>query len=488
MGSLRENTLHGVKWNAISSVFGKITNFLLGIVLARLLSPSDYGIVGMAAIFFSLSNIIIDSGFSLSLIRKKEITIADTSTVFFFNLIVSSICCILICFFSKEIAIFLNEPRLEDIVKIPAIGLVVGALGTVQWALVTRNVDFKTPALINMPISVITGLFGILLAYLHYGPWALVWSSLLGISIKTAYIWIKSTWRPKFIFSFKSFKSFFSFSGNLVLNSFLDIFFNQGMGMIIGKYYTPAQLGYYSRGQGTASLPSSFLYSVVESVVFPVLSKIQDEEERLLLVYSKFMRIMSMAIFFAMALSFAISRPLFLLLYTDKWEPAIIFMQLFCLNYMFYHIHAINWNLLIVKGNTGVAFRKELLNKGIRLALIILSIPFGPIYMCAALLLSCIFELFVNTIVTGKVTSYRMKDQVRDFLPYLVLSIICSAPSYFISFFNINPAVALCVQIPLACILYFGFLVITKNNDLRDLVKTTPLSRVNLLRKLMSVE
>lgn len=483
MGSLREKTLHGVKWNAISSAFSKIANFLLGIVLARLLSPSDYGIVGMAAIFFSLSNILIDSGFSLSLIRKKEISIEDTSTVFLFNLIVSSICCILICLFSKEISIFLNEPRLEDIIKVPAIGLVVGSLGTVQWALVTRNVDFKTPAMINMPISVITGLLGILLAYLHFGPWALVWSSLLGISIKTAYIWIRSSWRPKFIFSLKSFKSFFSFSGNLVLNSFLDIFFNQGMGMIIGKYYTPAQLGYYSRGQGTASLPSTFLYSLVETVVFPVLSKIQDEEEKLLLVYSKFMRIMSMIIFFAMALFFAISKPLILLLYTEKWAPAIIYMQLFCLNYMFYHIHAINWNLLIVKGYTGWAFKKELINKGIRLVLIIVSIPYGPIYMCAALLLSCLIELLVNTFVTGRVTKYKMKSQLRDFLPYLFLSIVCCAPSFLLSMIDLRPVSLLSFQIILACVLYLGFLVITKNEDLKELVTVTPLAKFSFLKR-----
>ena len=478
MSTLKEQTLHGVKWNAISSAFSKIANFLLGIVLARLLTPSDFGVVGMTAIFFAISNILIDSGFSLSIIRKKDITIEDTSTAFYFNILVSIACCAIICFYSREIAQFLNVPVLEQILIIPSLGLVVGALGSVQWALITRNVDFKTPALINMPLSVLTGVVGIILAYLNYGVWALVWSSFIGIVLKTIYIWIKSSWRPRFLFSYNSFKSFFSFSGNLVLNSFFDIFFSQGIGMIIGKFYKPAQLGYYSKGQGTASIPSTFLYSIVENVVFPVLSKIQDEEEKLLVVYSKFMRMMSMIIFFSMALCFVMSKPLIILLYTEKWEPAIVFMQLFCLNYMFYHIHAINWNLLIVKGRTDWAFKKEIINKGIRFALIIMGISYGPVYVCAALLVSCVVELFVNTIVTGKVANYGLMEQFRDFVPYLFLAIVSCIPSLFITTLDIHPLIILCIQIPLAGILYCGVLLLTKKEDVSELIKLTPLSKI----------
>lgn len=477
MPSIKQETLHGVKWNAISSIFTKITTFLLGIVLARLLSPEDYGIVGMATIFFSLSNILIDGGFTLSLIRKKDVTIEDTSTVFFFNVVASALCCVLIIIYSKDIALFLNAPILEEIVKIPAIGLFIGSLGGVHWTLITKNVDFKTPALINMPLSVITGVIGIFLAYLGYGPWALVWSSFAGICIKTIYIWFKSPWRPRLIFSISSFKNFFSFSGNLVLNSFLDVFFNQGIGMIIGKFYTPAKLGYYSKAQNTASLPSTFLYSMVENVVFPVLSKIKDNETQLLNVYSRFMRVMSLVMFFAMMLCTSISKPLIIFLYSDKWLPAVVYMQLFCLNFMFYHIHGINWNLLIVKGRSDWAFKKELINKGLRIVLIICSVPFGPIYICLSLLISSLLELCINTYITGRLFKYGLRKQMADFGPYLILSALCCTPSFFISAFNLHPFLSLCIQVPLSCVLYLGCLIGRKNSDFMFLVNLTPLSK-----------
>jgi len=248
MSDLRSDTIHGVKWTALNSIVSKVVSFLLSVVLARLLSPSDYGIVGMTAIFFALAQILVDSGLSTSLIRKKNVLEEDSSTIFYFNIGVSTLCYILLFVFAPQISIFLNCEELIAIIRLSALSMVIGAFGSVHYTMMRKKCDFKTPTIIAFPSQVISGIIGIILAYMGYGPWALVWQQLLWTILCTVIVWFYSSWRPKLIFSSKSFKELFGFSGNIALNSLLDTFFQQGIGMLIGKYYTPKQLGYYTRG------------------------------------------------------------------------------------------------------------------------------------------------------------------------------------------------------------------------------------------------
>lgn len=475
--NIKSETLKGVKWSMVNSVGGKAIGFLLGVILARLLSPTDFGIVGMATIFFTLANILIDSGFASALIRKQNMTEEDTSTVFYFNLVVSSLMCVVLCCFSPNIAGFLNAPVLTDIVKVSAFTMLVGALGSVQFALFTKQINFKIPALITLISQVLSGVIGIYLAYTGHGPWALVWQSFSAAVFRTIIVWIWSNWRPKLVFSIGSFKELFGFGGNLALNSLFDAFFRDGIGMIIGKFYTPAQLGFYSRGQHTAQLPSTFLYGIVGQVTYPVLSKIQNDDERLLNAFRKFIKMFSLLIFFCMTLLIAIAKPLTIVLFSERWLDSVIYLQIFCFIYMFYHIHALNGNYLLVKGRSDWVLKKEIINKTFKIVLLVLMIPHGVLYICITFCFSTVFDLFVNTYVTGKLFGYGIKNQFADFTPYILVSIICCLPAFGLSYCIENSYISLFLGSLSSVALYIGFAVITKNTVFNELISLTPLKK-----------
>ena len=477
MTDVKKETLKGFKWTALNSFGNRIVSFILGIVLARLLSPQDYGVVGMTAIFFALASIMIDSGLSTALIRKKNMTIEDSSTIFFFNIFVSTLCFLVLYFASPYIADFFKTPILVNIVRVSALSMVIGAFGSVHWTLMSKNVNFKTPALVSFPVNIASGIIGVALAYMGFGPWALVLQSLSATTINAIVVWLISPWRPKWIFSMKSFKEMFGFSGNLVVNAVVDKFYNEGVGMVIGKFYSPTQLGYYSKGQGTAQLPSTFLYSTVGNVLFPILSKIQDDDEKLIHVYSRYMRILSLVIFFGMILMTAIARPLTIFLYSDRWIPAIIFMQIFCLNYMLWHIHKINWDLLLVKGRSDWAFKKEVVNKIFNFACLFAAIKYGPVAICVSGVIASVLNILVNIFVAGHLFGFGFKQQCADFVPYLILSVVCCMPAWGISFLDWPPLLMLMVQIPLSCMLYFGVLYLRKDQEFFELLKLLPIRR-----------
>lgn len=474
---VKTETLKSFKWTALNSFGNRVVSFLLGIILARLLSPQDFGVVGMTAIFFALASIMVDSGLSTALVRKKNMTIEDSSTIFFFNIIVSSFCFIVLFFASPYIADFFHTPILVNIVRVSALSMVIGAFGSVHWTLMSKNVNFKTPALVSFPVNITSGIIGVILAYMGFGPWALVLQSLSATTINAVVVWFISPWRPKFIFSMKSFREMFGFSSNLVVNAIVDKFYNEGVGMVIGKFYSPAQLGYYSKGQGTAQLPSTFLYSTVGSILFPILSKIQDDDEKLLHVYSRYMRILSMVIFFGMILMTAVSRPLTIFLYSDRWIPAIIFMQIFCLRYMLWHIHKINWDLLLVRGRSDWAFKKEVVNKIFNFSCLFAAISFGPIAICFAGFVASLLNIVVNTYVAGKLFNFGFRKQFADFFPYIIYSAICCAPAWIISYLDWTPILMLIVQVPLSCALYFGLLYFNKDQEFFELLKLLPVKK-----------
>lgn len=470
MSSLKQETLKGFKWSAINSIGGRIVSFLIGVVLARLLSPVDFGYVGMTAIFFSLASVLVDSGFSNALIRKIDLKEEDKSTVFFFNIVVSCVLFLLLFLFSDSIADYLHAPILSDVVKVSAMSLFIGAFGSVQNSLMVKAVNFKTPAIITLCSQIFSGSLGILLAYLGYGVWALVWQSFSATCIRTVSLWLVSDWRPKWLFSFKSFKELFGFGGNLAINGLLDIFFRDGVSLIIGRYYTPQQLGYYARGQHTAQLPSSFLYGIVGNVTFPVLSKVQDNDEQLQGVYRKFMKTFSLVVFFVMLLLAATAKPFTIIVFSDKWVDSVVYLQLFCITYMFYHVHALNFNYLMVKGRSDWALKKELINKSVKIILLFLLIPFGVKQICIAFFISSLFDIFVNTIVTGYLFKYGFFKQLSDFAPYLIISIVSCVPAYLCSCFIANNIIALFLGVIFSTFIYVCSLILKKDESFNELL------------------
>lgn len=478
MSDLKKDTLHGVKWSAVSGFANKAISFGFGIVLARLLSPSDFGVLGMIAIFFAIAGIFIDSGFGTALVQKKNVTDVDMSTMFYFNGGMALFFYIVLFFSSPWIAEFLDTPVLKDIIRVSGLSMVLGSLGGVQYNMLTRQVNFKVPAIISIISNVFSGCVGVCLAYFGYGVWALVIQGLLSTIINVCCVWIHSKWRPLLKFSVTSFKEMASFGGNLTFNAILDKIYNEGTGFLIGKFYKPAQLGYYTKGQGTANLPSTFLSDVVSGVLLPVMSKIQDDDEALLRAYRKFMRIMSLAIFFGIMLLIALARPLTIFLYSNKWVPAIVFVQIFCMRYMFYHIHRVNWDLLLVKKRTDLCLKKEMVNKIWDFGFLAIAIPFGVKAIAWSSVLASIFNILVNTYVTGKVFPYGFKSQFMDFMPYLVKAAIVCTPAYLLASSDLmSPLLTLIVGGIGSVLIYSTYLYLSKDENFFTLVQLTPLKR-----------
>lgn len=477
MSDLRKDIIKGVKWNAVGDFSNVLLTFLIGIILSRLLTATDYGIVGMISIFFIIANTFVDSGFGLALIRKKILKDEDSSTVFFFNIFISFLCYFILYGTAPYISIFFNT-QLTDIIRISGLSLPIGALGMVHFALLTRNVDFKTPSIIYFISNIISGSLGIYLAFLGYGVWSLVMQSLSNTIIRTILVCYLASWHPQFVFSFNSFRELFGFGSKILGSKLLDKFFSNLTTFAIGKCYSPSDLGYYSKGQGTATLPSSFLYNIIGSVSMPVLSKLQDNDELLIAAYRKYIKICSLIIFFLMTLLITIAKPMVVLLYSDRWLPSVIYLQIFCLNYMFYHIHAININLLLVKGRSDLNLKIEIIKNSIAFLALVVALPFGVIFLCLSFVVSSQLSLIINTYYTGKIFNFGYLKQWKDFSPYLIYSLIACGPSYIISNMSFLPILKILIGTILSTTLYFSFLLLIKDKNLIELIRITPINKI----------
>ena len=291
MGELRDKTFTGVKWSAIERFSTQFVRFFVELVLARLLLPTDYGIIGMIGVFLAISKSFVDSGFSSALIRKKIVTDADNSTVFYFNILVGFLTYGILFWSAPIIADFFSTPILVEVIRVISVMLIFNSLTVVQVANLTRNIDFKTQSKASFTSSIISGILGIFLAYRGYGVWALVYQSVSAALVNMVLLWIYSQWRPKLLFSWLSFKELFGFGGKILLSGLLHTIYVQLTTLVIGKFYNSKSLGLYTRGERFASFPSTNLSSVIQRVTYPLLSKFQDDYTALISLYRKYIKL-----------------------------------------------------------------------------------------------------------------------------------------------------------------------------------------------------
>ena len=458
MGELKDKAISGVKWNAIGRFSTQGVNFVIGLILARLLSPSDYGVVGMVGIFFAIAQTFIDSGFGSALIRKNDCTDADYSTAFYFNIVVGLVCCILLCIASPFIADFFNTPILKDLVKVMSLNMFISSFAIVHTARLTHSVDFKSQSIVNLLTAVIAGVCGILMAYNGFGVWSLVFQHVINSIVRVVLLIVVTKWLPRFEFSKESFRYLFDFGSKILVSSLLHTVYSNLTTLLIGKFYTAKDLGFYTRGQTLAAFPSSNVNSIIQSVSYPVLAKIQDDDKHLIESYRKLISMTSMVIFFGMFLLAAIAKPLIVTLLTKKWLNAVIYLQVFCFAYMFDHLCSLNLNILYVKGFSNLVLRLEIIKKTISISLIIAAISLGPLAICIASAFYTQIAVIINTYYTGKLFGLGYVKQVKDFSKYLLFSIISVVPAYAITFVDINSILQLVFGGVSSCVIYF-FLV-----------------------------
>ncbi len=428
--NLRQKTTNGLLWSSVERFSNQGIQFLFSIVLARLLTPEDYGIVAMVIIFFAIAQTFVDSGFSNAIVRKKDRTEADLSTCFYFNIFVGLGFYILLFLCSPFIAEFYDQPILSSVVKISGLSVLINSLCIVQQAQFTIRIDFKTQAKVTLTSTVISGILGILLAYLGYGVWALVWQGVIGTFIRMLLLWVFSKWRPRESFSKDSFHYLFGYGSKLLASGLLDTTYNNIYPIVIGKFYSPAQLGNFSRAQGWASLPSSNITGILQRVTFPVLTEMQDDDERLATNYRKLLRLSAFVVFPLMMLLAAIASPLVRVIITSKWDACVPYLQIICFSMMWYPIHAINLNLLQVKGRSDLFLRLEVIKKVVGVCVMCVTIPLGVTAMCFGMVFTSINALIINTYYTGKLINIGYFTQMRDLFPIVLISLLMGACAY----------------------------------------------------------
>lgn len=421
--SLKNKTVKGIVWSSVERFSVQGIQFLVMIVMARLLTPKDYGLVGMVAIFIAVAQSLVDSGFSQALIRKQNRTETDNSTVFYFNIVVGILLYLVLFAIAPLVADFYDSPELTALMRVICLSVVFNSFVVVQRALLTVNIDFKTQAKASLTAAVVSGVIGIGMAYSGFSYWSIVAQQLVNLGLNTLLLWIFTRWRPRWIYSWGSFRELFTFGSKLMVSGLLDVVYRNMYLLVIGKVFTASSLGYYTRANQFAEFPSSNLTGIMQRVTYPVLCQIQDDDERLAQIYRRFLRLSAFLIFPLLVGLSAVAEPFVLLLLKEQWLFAATLLQIICFAMMWYPIHAINLNLLQVKGRSDLFLRLEIIKKAIAVLILCVTIPMGLIAMCVGQILSSLIALIINTNYTGKLIQVGFLRQMRDLLPTLLLSL-----------------------------------------------------------------
>lgn len=468
MSSIKQQTINSSKWNFIERITVQAIQFVMGVIMARMLLPSDYGTIGLLAIFFEVSQAFIDSGFSSALIRTKSPSEKDYSTVFYFNLAISVVIYGILFVTAPWVANFFEIELLSSILRIQAITLIINAIMAVQIAMLNVKLDFKSLAKMKVTATLISGLCGIAFAYAGFGIWALVYQQIIAAVINLIFICCVCRWIPRGGFCMESFKRLGAFGSRLLAAGMLHTVYKNMTTFAIGKFYSPQDLGFYSRGNHFSDLPGNTINGVLQTVTYPILAKIQDDEVQLVRVYRKYIRITSLAIFFVSGLLCALAKPVILLCLTDKWSPAIIYLHIFAFSSMFDHLSTINLNLLKVKGRSDLFLKLEIIKKTISIAILICAIPYGVLAICLSKLLYNQIAVFINTYYTGKLFNLGYVQQVKDFSPYLIRSIIACTPAFLLTFWELPHLATIFLGGVLSFSLYVFML--RNNDDMKELI------------------
>lgn len=468
--SLKDKTVKGVGWSAVDNVTQYAVTFIVGIVLARLLSPDDYGLIGIIAIFTSICTALIDGGFDTALIRKNDATNEDYNTAFIVNLGMSLLLYAVIFFCSPIIADFFEREELVGLTRVSSIGFIFAALSMVQRTRLTKNIDFKTQTKITVTASLLSGAVGIGMALLGFGVWALVGQQLSVQLIRTILLWFYNKWIPDLKFSVNSFHNLFGFGWKMVVSGILETVWKQLNQVIIGKFYSPSTLGQYTRADQFATLFSGNINSVISRVTYPVLSSIQDDKSRLL---SSYRRIITLTMFItAIAMLFlgAISEPLLYCLIGPKWHDAAVYLPIICLYSSTYPLQALNLNMLKVQGRSDLFLGLEIVKKIIALGPLFVGAFIGIMPMLYTTVITAIIAFFLNSYYSGRLVGYSSWVQLKDVAPSYTIALFIAIVVYFLKYISLSYWIVLPIQIIVGVSLFFFICHIYKPKEYQELI------------------
>lgn len=457
VNDLKIKTITGLIWSFAELLGTQGIQFTVIMFLARQISPENFGFIGMLAIFIALSNLIIDSGFTQALIRENNASQYDYSTVFFFNLFMSISLFLILYNLAPLISDFFKAEELIPILRVLSLGLIINSLGIIQRVILIKKIDFKTQTKINITSSTIAGFIAIIFALKGYGVWSLVAQTMTLQISQTLLLWTNNKWVPTLFFSIPTFKRLFGFSSKLLISGLIDTIYNNLYSIIIGKLYPAAQLGFYTNAAKLGDIFTISTTNALQRVTFPVLSSIQNDKNRLSYGFRKIIRTSAYIMFPIMSGLIAVSDTLILLVLGPSWIESIIYFRLLCIAGMLYPLHAINLNILQVKGRSNLFLKLEIIKKILLTFLIAVSIYFslGIIGLIVAAIISSYLSLFINAYYSAKEIAYSIFQQLKDILPIFLFSILMGS---FVYMFGIilpdNKLIKLFLQIISGSLLY----------------------------------
>jgi len=402
VGALETKAKTGLVWSSVDKFSTLLIQFVLGIVLARILLPEDYGLIGMITIFMAISQALIDSGFVAALVQKKEVTNRDYSTVFFFNIVVGVILYLILFFSADLIAKFYNEPQLVALIKVIGLNIIIIATSLIHRAVLTTKIDLRTQAIANVTSALIAGILGIYLALKGHGVWALVYQYLTRNILMTLMLWLLNHWKPILVFDKESFKGLFGFGSKLMLSDLLRVFFNNIYLIIIGKIYKAEELGFFTRATLFKQVPGTLLTTILQSVTFPILVKVIEDDFKVKKLLVRSVRLTGFLLFPIVISLLFFAKPLILVLLTEKWLPTVLLLQILSVEIIFFPLKHINLNLLSAKGRSDLFLKLEVIKHVLTVLAILFTFKFGLMAMTIGYVVVSIIGFFVNTYYSHK--------------------------------------------------------------------------------------
>lgn len=460
--SIREKVISGLVWKFAERIGAQGVSFIVSIILARLLSPSDYGLIALTTIFISISNIFVQSGFGNALVQKKNADDTDFSSVFYFNIFVSLVFYIIIFFTSPLIAKLYNRADLTIIMRVMAISILIYGINNIQQAYVSKTMQFKRFFFSTLIGTVISAFVGIIMAYKGFGVWALVSQYLINSIVDTVVLWITVKWRPKKLWSLERIKELYSFGWKLFLSCLIDTIYDNIYGLFIGKIYNSSMLGLYNKGNQFPNLIVSNINTPIQSVLFPALSEEQNNKVRVKSMVRRSIVTSSFLILPMMVGLASIAKSLVIILLTEKWLGCVFFLQISCITFAFWPIHTANLQAINALGRSDIFLKLEVVKKILGILVLLISIPFGIKVMVIGRAILDTFCTIINAFPNKKLLDYSFVEQWKDIIPSLIISLLMGVIVLSIELFKLNEYLTLIIQIVVGAITYFGLAYLLK--------------------------
>lgn len=476
--NLKHKAASGMVWTSIQKFAGMGISFVSGIILARLLTPDDFGCIGMLSIFMVIAGSFVDGGFASALIQKKRPTQEDYSTIFYFNLGMSLLMYVILFFSAPAISRFYKMPLLCSVLRVQGLVLIINAFSLIQSNQLKKQFRFKKLAIVNLITSIIALAVTIFLAYKGFGVWALVTMNLLSAFIPAMIFWLTNKWHPLWVFSKASFKELFNFGFFMFLTHIINNLCNNVQGLLIGRFYNPATMGYYSKAKSTEELASTSISNVMGQVTYPLYAEYQHDIPMLINVIKRITSSISYFTFPMMLLLILLAKPIFVLLYSDRWLDSVPYFQILCLAGIAICLQGVNYQAIAAVGKSKVMFSWTVIKRAIGLALIVGGLgAFGIKGLLVGMVMQSWLIYLINAYQVHKYIGYKLFTQLLDLLPILVMALISLAVAYCTIYLipEGNMYILALIRLFVFVAVYLGGSVLFKMESFRYVKETLPM-------------